>query len=434
MSATPLTIPPLLTALIGHLAAAVPARARTPFTELLVGAATTRGGHVTDAILTAGLTRSWTTYYWFLEYGRWAWLAVWQALPAVLTALFAPAVWYVVIDDTVVERISARAPGSLIHHNHTAKPNRPRFLRGQGWLCLAAVVERDWKVGAVPLMLRLVRRGANRGKLRSARFLLRLLGNRLGRVRVLLDAWFMRGWLILATIADGHTVIGRVRRDLALYSVPRPARCRRGRPRKYGERVTRSRIEALPLQRSAQTLYGNLEVVRYRTALVSARFLKGRVVRAVWVQLERPDRRDKPTEERLLICTDPGLPATEIITGYAKRWSVEPLFAAIKHQWGLKDAWQRSRQVLMRWVTLVAAGYALSQILAHLDPARLPGLADPAPWRPRDTRTAGLIQAGFARILHAVGLPALIKAIPRKLTALSSLATATLQPDTAQAA
>jgi hypothetical protein len=434
MSATPLTIPPLLTALIGHLAAAVPARARTPFTELLVGAATTRGGHVTDAILTAGLTRSWTTYYWFLEYGRWAWLAVWQALPAVLTALFAPAVWYVVIDDTVVERISARAPGSLIHHNHTAKPNRPRFLRGQGWLCLAAVVERDWKVGAVPLMLRLVRRGANRGKLRSARFLLRLLGNRLGRVRVLLDAWFMRGWLILATIADGHTVIGRVRRDLALYSVPRPARCRRGRPRKYGERVTRSRIEALPLQRSAQTLYGNLEVVRYRTALVSARFLKGRVVRAVWVQLERPDRRDKPTEERLLICTDPGLPATEIITGYAKRWGVEPLFAAIKHQWGLKDAWQRSRQVLMRWVTLVAAGYALSQILAHLDPARLPGLADPAPWRPRDTRTAGLIQAGFARILHAVGLPALIKAIPRKLTALSSLATATLQPDTAQAA
>jgi hypothetical protein len=58
----------------------------------------------------------------------------------ILTALFAPAVWYVGIDDTVVERISTRAPGSLIHH--TAKPNRPRFLRG--WLCLAAVVERDW--------------------------------------------------------------------------------------------------------------------------------------------------------------------------------------------------------------------------------------------------------------------------------------------------
>ena len=57
-------------------------------------------------------------------------------------------------------------------------------------MCLAAVVERGWRVGAVPLMLRLVRRGTHRGKLRSARFLLRLLGRRLGRARGLLDAWF----------------------------------------------------------------------------------------------------------------------------------------------------------------------------------------------------------------------------------------------------
>jgi hypothetical protein len=30
--------------------------------------------------------------------------------------------------------------------------------------------------------------------------------------------------------------------------------------------------------------------VRYRTCRVAARFLKGRVVRAVWVQVEQPDR------------------------------------------------------------------------------------------------------------------------------------------------
>jgi len=27
----------------------------------------------------------------------------------------------------------------------------------------------------------------------------------------------------------------------------------------------------------------------------------------VWVELERPDRRDKPRQQRLLICTDPVL-------------------------------------------------------------------------------------------------------------------------------
>src|SRR3954469_11866047 len=250
------TAVPVLAALIGRLAAAVPGRARATFTGLLIGAAVTRGGHVTDAILAVGLSRAWTTYCWLLERGRWSWLSVWRALLGVLEGLFAPPVWHVVIDDTVVERISAAAPGSLIHHNHSAKPNRPRFLRGQGWLCLAAVVERGWRVGAVPLMLRLVRRGTHRGKLRSARFLLRLLGPRLGRVRVLLDAWFMRARLIEAALADGHTVIGRARRDLALYAVPRPPRRRRrGRPRKYGPRMTRERIEALPVHRSARILY-----------------------------------------------------------------------------------------------------------------------------------------------------------------------------------
>jgi len=390
----------------------VPRRARTTFTELLLGAATTRGGHVTDAILAAGLSRSWTSYSWFLQRGRWAWLAVWEALLAALATLFEPPVWHVVIDDTVVERISSRAPGSLLHRNHSAKPNRSRFLRGQGWLCLAAVVERGWRVGAVPLMLRLVRRGTNRGKLTSARFLLRLLGRRLGRVRLLLDAWFMRARLIEAALAEGHTVIGRARRDLALYAVPRPPRRRRrGRPRKYGPRMTPERVAALPVHRSARVLYGRFEVVRYRSCRVAARFLKGRVVRAVWVRLERPDR---PAEERLLLCTDPDLPATEVVTSYAKRWSVEPLFAAMKHGWGLKDAWQRSRQALMRWVTILAAGYALGQMLAYADPARTPGLANPAPWRPPGTRTAGLIRAGLARLLRGVGPPALVSATSRE--------------------
>jgi hypothetical protein len=413
-----LTVPPILATLIGRIGAAVPARARTTFLELLIGAAATKGGHVTDALLAIGLPRAWTTYYWFLEYGRWSWLQVWQVLPGVLMALFAPAVWHVIVDDTVVERISTRAPGSVIHHNHHAKPNRPPFLRGQGWLCLAAVVERGWQVGAVPLMLRLVRRGTNRGKLKSARFLLRRLGQRLGQVRVLLDAWFMRGWLITRTLADGHTVIGCVRRDLALDKVPRPPRQRRrGRTRKYGARLTPDKVEALPAQRSAGILYGKLAVVRYRSCRVAARFLKGRVVRAVWVELERPEQPDKPRQQRLLICTEPNLPALDVITSYAKRWAVEPLFKDMKHGWGLKDAWQRSRQGLMRWVTVRAIGYALTQMLAYTNPARLAGLAQPAPWRPPGTQTAGVIQGGIARILRELGLPAFIAATSAKIRA-----------------
>jgi hypothetical protein len=416
------TIPPLLASLIARLTAAVPARARATFLDLLLGATATKGGHVTDAILAASLSRGWRTYYWFLERGRWSWLRVWAALLEVLTMLFRPAVWYVVIDDSVVERVSTEAPGSLVHHNHNAKPNRPKFLRGQGWLCLAAVIERNaFAVGAVPLLLRLVRRGTNRGKLRSAGLLLRLLGQRLGHVRLLLDAWFMRAWLIHRALAAGHSVIGGVRHDLALFDVPKsPRKRRQGRPRKYGARLTPERVAALPEHRSAEILYGKLEVVRYRTSLVAARFLRGRVVRAVWVELERPDRRDKPRQQRLLICTDPALSAPVVISGYAKRWAVEALFRNLKHGFGLKDAWQQSRQALMRWVTVLAVGYAIPQMLAFTDPTRLASLAEPAPWRAPGTRTAGLIQAGIARILREVGRSAFTAAIWGKIGATAS--------------
>src|ERR1700744_5241797 len=225
------TIAPILASIIARITAAVPARARATFLDLLLGAAVSKGGHVTDAILAGGLSRGWSTYYWFLERGRWSWLRLWAALLEVLTTLFRPAVWYAVIDDSVVERVSTAAPGSLVHHNHNAKPNRPKFLRGQGWLCLAAVIERnDFAVGAVPLLLRLVRRGTNRGKLRSAGLLLHLLGQRLGQVRRLLDAWFMRAWLIQRALGAGHTVIGCLRRALALFEVPKSPRKRRQRP------------------------------------------------------------------------------------------------------------------------------------------------------------------------------------------------------------
>jgi hypothetical protein len=54
-----LTVPPILASLIGRLGAAV--RVRTTFFELLMGAAASKGGHVTDAILASGLSRAWTT-------------------------------------------------------------------------------------------------------------------------------------------------------------------------------------------------------------------------------------------------------------------------------------------------------------------------------------------------------------------------------------
>jgi hypothetical protein len=176
-------------------------------------------------------------------------------------------------------------------------------------------------------------------------------------------------------------------------------------------------VEHLKVARSAQILYGKFEVVRYRTCCVAARFLKGQLVRAVWIGLERPDRPKGRTETRLLICTGPVLPAIDVIRAYAKRWAVEPLFFAIKHHWGLKDAWQRSRSALIRWVTILATGYAINQMLTYTDPVLIGDLAQPAPWRRKGEITDGIIRSGFNRMLRQIGVIGIVTMKPQQIYA-----------------
>ena len=115
--------------------------------------------------------------------------------------------------------------------------------------------------------------------------------------------------------------------------------------------------------------YGG-RVARLRHVLCRARFLRGVTVHAVWCELEkRGGGRVKP---RLLLSTDPDLPAAAIVEAYAKRWTVEPLFAALKLSDGLGAMWQRGRTALLRWLPLVQIGRALLVLLtAEAEPQTL---------------------------------------------------------------
>ncbi|MDO9714803.1 hypothetical protein, partial [Paracraurococcus lichenis] len=68
-------------------------------------------------------------------------------------------------------------------------------------------------------------------------------------------------------------------------------------------------------------------------------------------------------KRRLLLSTDLALSAVEIVDAYSKRWTVEPLFAALKLTDGLGAMWQRSRTVLLRWLHLVQIGRVLLVLL-----------------------------------------------------------------------
>jgi hypothetical protein len=91
------------------------------------------------------------------------------------------------------------------------------------------------------------------------------------------------------------------------------------------------------------------------------------------------------------------LSAAEVVEAYANRWTVEPLFAALKLTDGVGAMWQRSRTVLLRWLHLVQIGRALLVLLtAKAEPATL-ALVRPGGWRKAATLTPGLVKDALAR-------------------------------------
>lgn len=131
-----------------------------------------------------------------------------------------------------------------------------------------------------------------------------------------------------------------------------------------------------------QSLYlRKMQWVRYRTAVCLAKFMKGRQVRAVWMQFE--DCTGKLSKQRLL-STCATLSAEEVFQHYARRWSIEDLFNQMKNRWGWREKpGQQSRQVLHRWTQILSFGIRPTPALGNVlrDQVAVQGMMDLAPWR-----------------------------------------------------
>jgi len=382
---------------ITFLTKALPLRSVGTFIELLIGAMLTSTGFVTDAYLMLDMSRHWNSYYKWLEKGRWSWLALARQFTRLVLQVVKEDVIHLAIDDTLTLRASKKAPASRIHHQHGNKPNLSQYVQGQCWVSLAWVVRcTDKRHVALPLLTRLIPSVSNTGKLIAANTLIRavyrLFESKM--VRVLVDSWYMRRGFIESMRQRQFHVIGQVRIDTRLYDVPKEKRKKqRGRPRKYGEKYTAKRIAHLKRTEVTLPLYGKDQTLRYRSKLAKARFLNGMLVRVVWCEFKSDKGEYKKAS--LLLSTDTTLSAEEIIESYGKRWSIESMFNQLKLSWGMKEAWQQTRQTLHRWVQITMTGYGLVQLLGYLNTSTVQALCQHSPWRRENPITAGQIRKGL---------------------------------------
>ena len=244
---------------------------------------------------------------------------------------------------------------------------------------------------ALPILSRLVPNVGNRNKLSIARAL-------------------VRARLVMPLLRRGIHVMGQARRDTALFLPPlppevnlaEPGKKPRGRPRTYGTKLTPDAVEALPSTQLTIKLYGKEQLVRRRSVVALARFLKGTKVRAVWCEFYDTDKL-RWSKARLLLATKLELTAEEILRTYARRWSIEPLFHNLKRWWGVNNLWQQSRRVLELWMQIRSTAWTLAQLLSlTVEQATFP-LVAVAPWRIKQPFTAGLV-AQWMRI-EFTGLP-----------------------------
>jgi hypothetical protein len=293
-----------------------------------------------------------------------------------------------IIDDTLVPRCAKTGPGISIKHDHSHKANRPTFLNSQCWVTLALVVRvRLGSALTVPIRSWLVEESGQHGKLWVARQLIDSVRGHVKDVRLLIDSWFMRRSLIQPLLEQSVRIIGQVRRDTALFLPPAAEPKRRGRKRKYGQRIDAAMLETLSATVLELTLYGKMQSVRIRSIIAVARFLKGVPVRAVWCEMRQPD--NTWSRPRLILATETDLSAQAVVEIYAERWGIEPLFHNLKRWWGVTNLWQQSKPALELWMQIRSTAYALTQLLALRLWTSFP-LMEIAPWRKGAMITAGL--------------------------------------------
>lgn len=285
-------------------------------------------------------------YYFLAALGRKAESVAGRLLALVLQRITTGERLLAVIDDTPTKRYGPHVEGTDIHHNPTPGPADQHELYGHVWVTLSLALRHSLG-GTIALPLRALlyvrqrtlekipkRRGWRfRTKLELAAELLawwaniaKLAGKTLWMA---VDGAYAQRVFLAAARAASVTIVSRLRKDAALFDVPPPRRPgQRGRPRKYGKRISLAK-------RAGQTRGGKaLECVIYGQptwklfkTFVATYPPAGGLIRVVIVLEENG-------KTAFFFCTDPAASVRDILEAFADRAAIEQDFHDLKEVGG----------------------------------------------------------------------------------------------------
>ncbi|MFH0810654.1 MAG: transposase [Pseudomonadota bacterium] len=190
-------------------------------------------------------------------------------------------------------------------------------------------------------------------------------------------------------------LIGRIRKDARLFS-PVPPQARRGRPRWFGaplptpeqtrqdDSISWSRVEAFAAGKLHSFEVKTVTPVRWSGT-------GARNVRLVVISplAYRPHKGAKLLyrDPAYLICTDPGLPLSQLLQAYLWRWEVELNFRDEKTLLGVGEAQVRTQAAVEAVPALIVAAYAF--LLLAGTASGVSSALPPPKWRSPNTLRRG---------------------------------------------
>jgi hypothetical protein len=250
------------------------------------------------------------------------------------------------VDDTPTPRWGPHVEGAGIHHNPSPGPAGEKFVYGHVWVTLAALAGHpDCGTLALPLQARpYIRRAdvgglppdrprAFRTKLELAAEQLRWLkpwvGHRSQERWVVVDGGHAKKPFLSPAAENGYVVVGRLRKDAALRSLPEPKP-----PSRRGPQATYGKGRLSLAKRAGQTRgWRQVECVQYGEAVTKT--IKSFV--ATWRPAGGAIRVVLVKEDDgwlAFFCTDPDASAEEVLEAAADRAAIEQTFKDIKETWG----------------------------------------------------------------------------------------------------
>jgi DDE superfamily endonuclease len=256
------------------------------------------------------------------------------------------------LDDTPTKRYGPKVQGAGIHHNPTPGPAGSQFLYGHSWVVLARVAHHArFGVLGLPLLGSLYVRKKDvpllpvtagvifRTKLTQAVEMIGWLHRALGTpdppVWLVIDDFYAKRAVLRETRTAQFTVVGRLRKNAALFDLP--AAPKPGQKRRRGRQPIYGKNRLSLAKRAGQRRGWTTVEVRTTTGAVVKKQIKtflatwrpaGGVIRVVIIQ-------EEDGSWRAVFCTDPTASAEQIVQTALDRWGIEQGFKDLKEIEGI---------------------------------------------------------------------------------------------------